>query len=533
VLPLEAQASIAYTVEEINQLCLRTLRCPDSLGVKTRLKEKKDRLLYKSIEWILQDPQYRSWQNGEDISLLWIKGGAGNGKTMISIGIIERVLLPQTLPQSDHVVVTYFFCQNDNYELNTIESIVKGLILRLVKQQEGLKASLRDRWDTTNNCFEQDITKWRTLWEILVEMLDRCECQRVYIIVDGLDECQDDGMADFLREIVRTGVQYPSKVKWLLTSRPLDSAEQALLTENDQVQVSLELNLHHISKAVKSYIEFKVNELYRRHKYPEAMRQRITSELSEKAEGTYLWVSLVCKRLESVHRDEALASIQKLPPGLNPLYHRICTQIGDGEPIDVRRRMRLLKAMMLAYRPLRVEEVESVTGITNQDIAIESLVDQCASFINLQGNVMEFVHQSARDYLAGPQGQSLLNSQEYYGHGEIALNCLSYLSTRLKVNILGLPQPGSTRELIEGLQDEKGTTLLASMDYAAGFWAEHLEGAKQTVVVQHMLSDRGDASEFLRSKLLDWLECLSLLDNPQLAVKGLKAITVAAEVSGI
>ena len=56
---------------------------------------------------------------------------------MMSIGLIERL----SLRQEESTVVTYFFCQNANDELNTIEAIIKGLILRLVDQQKGLSKS--------------------------------------------------------------------------------------------------------------------------------------------------------------------------------------------------------------------------------------------------------------------------------------------------------------------------------------------------------------------------------------------------------
>lgn len=59
----------AYTVDDIDRAYLRTLRCPNTLVVKNRLKE-KDKLLYKSINWILQDPKYIRWQDEVDVSLL-------------------------------------------------------------------------------------------------------------------------------------------------------------------------------------------------------------------------------------------------------------------------------------------------------------------------------------------------------------------------------------------------------------------------------------------------------------------------------
>lgn len=518
---------VAYAREDIDRFCLRALRCPDSLVVKNRLKENKDKLLPQSIEWILQDPQYESWQNGDDVCLLWIKGGAGKGKTMISIGIVEEL----SRPQLESTVVTYFFCQNADYELNTLEAIIKGLILQLVNQQPVLKQSLRRRWDSTNNRFDEDVTSWRTLWNIFLEMLDWCKCQRVYMIVDALDECQDNGMADFLKLIVRNGLDHPAKIKWMLTSRPLDSAERELLTGHDQVQVSLELNSKYVSEAVKTYIASKVDELNRRHKYGAILKRELETELTEKAEGTFLWVSLVCKKLESVCRDKALTTIQNLPLGLHPFYDRIFDQLSTGERANVQGCMRLLKVMMLVYRPLKVEEVGSVTGLTDEEDAIRALADRCASFIKMQENKIAFVHQSARDYLAGENGQSMLDAHDHFGHHEIALGCLSYLSKWLKVNLIELPRPDSTRESLKTVTDQKRNVLLASVDYAATFWVQHLEDSKRTTIVPCGLTEKAAVGRFLCTKFLEWLECLSLLDRLPRAIEALKTLAKVAKVS--
>ncbi|KAJ5455936.1 uncharacterized protein N7458_004200 [Penicillium daleae] len=507
------QNHVSSTAEEADRLCIRALRCPDSLVVKNRLKENKDKLLPQSIQWIHQDPQYRSWQNGDEVCLLWVKGGAGKGKTMISIGIIEKLLRLQ----HESTMVTYFFCQNANYELNTLEAIMKGLIFQLVNQQTALGQPLRRRWDTINGRFEEDVTSWRTLWNILLEMLERCKCQRIYIIVDALDECRSDDMADFLKLIVRNGLDRPAKIKWMLTSRLLDSVDRELLTGHNQLQVSLELNSKYVSKAVKNYIASKVEELNRRQQYRATLKRELEAELTAKAEGTFLWVSLACKRLESIYREEALTTIQTLPPGLYPFYDRIFSQLTQGERGDVQRYIRLLKVIILVYRPLKVEEVNSASGLTNKGDSNRALVDRCASFIKIQENNIQFVHQSARDYLAGENGQSILDSYDHFGHSEIVLSCLLHLSELLKPNLLELQRPDSTRESLIMPKDDTRNLLLTSVDYAATFWVQHLENTARTM-------ERGAVSTFLCTKLLEWLECLSLLDKLPRAIEALKAL---------
>ncbi|OCK96077.1 putative G-protein beta WD 40 repeat-containing protein [Cenococcum geophilum 1.58] len=514
---------IAHTNDDIDRACLRVLRCPDPFAVKNRLQE-KDKLLYESIGWILRDPQYVSWQDGNNVNLLWIKGGAGKGKTMMSIGLVEQL----SGAQHEITVVTYFFCQNADYELNTIEAIIKGLIFRLISQQKDLKECLRRRWDTVNERFNEDITAWRTLWGIFLEMLDHCKSQRIYVIVDALDECQDKGMAELLRLIVRTGLGYHSKIKWLLTSRPLDSAEQELLTGSNQERVSLELNSNHVAEAVKTYAASRAAELDCRQRYGPVLRQKVEAALVEKAEETFLWVSLVCKRLESVPRDNVLATIQELPPGLHPFYDRILYQLGQGDSANAEGCLRLLKVMLLAYRPLKPEEVAAVTGLSENQIG--AFIDRCASFIKKRETDVDFVHQSARDYLGGKDGRSILDSRGPYEHGEIALSCLFYLFDQLKVNLMDLPQPNSTRESMKALNDKKRNAKLASTDYAATFWVQHLNDAKHTTLIQNILAEQGKVDMFFRKKLLEWLECLSLLDELPRAIEAFKVLRDIAEI---
>lgn len=132
-----------YVTEESDRLCLQNLRCPDSLVVKNRLKEAKDKLHRPSFGWVLKDQQYSLWKDGKDISLLWIKGGAGKGKTTLTIGLIEVHSREQDISS----VMTYFCYQSADDELNTPERLIKGLFFRFVSQQMEPREPPRRRWD--------------------------------------------------------------------------------------------------------------------------------------------------------------------------------------------------------------------------------------------------------------------------------------------------------------------------------------------------------------------------------------------------
>lgn len=497
--------------------------------MKNILKESKDKLRRESFEWILRDPKYESWRDGDEVCLLWIKGGAGKGKTMISIGLIEELL---QFCKNTSSVMTYFFCQNANSELNTLEGLLKGLILQLINQRPALKECLRSRWDTVTSSFDRDLTSWRALWHLLLEMMEKCDCSKIYLVVDALDECQDDDVEEFLKALVMNGLHSPDRcgVKWLFTSRPLDSAERTLLAGYDQVQMSLELESHHLAKAVQSYITSKVNELSHRGEYERRLKEQVESQLLQKCEETFLWVSLVCKRLEEVSTDEVLVTIENTPHGLRPLYGQAFEQLSCGKTKKIKMCMRLLKVMMLVYRPLKMGEFAAVAGFQDgEDVALISLITRCASFLRLREQNVEFVHQSARDYLAEESQQLTLDSHGRYGHWDIALNCISHLSQSLKVNLLNLP-PDAKLKTVDTLRTENKTLVLDNLEYAAAFWGQHVHDGDGIYPWSHAI-DKGCILEFLYTKLLEWLECLGLLDMLPVAVGTLQRLEYMLKVS--
>ncbi|KAK6337149.1 hypothetical protein TWF718_009933 [Orbilia javanica] len=525
-------ASNKMTDKDIENDCLKFLHCPDPHAIKNQLKASKDRLVRGSMNWILADPNFINWKSGKDVSLLWIKGGAGKGKTMTTIGLIEE------LSSTQNEIVAYSFCRDTDYELNTVESVVKGLMhCLLTRRKEAMKVLLR-YWDEKRNCFKEDITSWKALWNILLDMLSHLECERVYLIIDALDECgsrsrnQDlvaprqsqDPMAEFLRLLVRTGLDNPSKAKWLVTSRPLDSAERELLSGSNQALVTLELNYQHVAIGIATYITERLVELDRQKSYGPTLRRKLKKQITQKAGDIYMWASLVCKELELVDRDEALATIEDSPPGLDPFYERALKQISAGESKVAKGCIRLVKAIALAFRPIHLEEVESISGLDLSDerLTVEILLDRCTSFLRARRDgYIELVHQSSRDYLNSEDAQVILDSNGPYGHREIVINLVSYLSRNLKINIgnrsmfqyVRWPFPTEYLERIRyGLVGEN--PLWIKIHYPVAFWVHHLgklgpeEIKPGSIPANYAFGEDGPFACFLQSKLLQWLECV-------------------------
>jgi hypothetical protein len=508
------------------------MQCPeDPEKVKLRLKATKGEVLRQAISWILRHDRYVRLRKDDQMRLLWIRGGAGKGKTMVSIGLIDELLNSPSTPMCERTTVIYFFCQNADQQLNTAESVVKGLIRRLFEEHSEGRSALSVLWDDDKRCPYERALPLSELWGILNNMVRKCKCDQLYIVVDALDECQVSGLQELLELLARDGLSW-SKVKWLLTSRPKHEVEHIVFPgDRGREQLNLDLESDNLTQAVTAFITNRVEALARRRRYDAVLKHALCEQLVRKAEATFLWASLVCKQLENASREDSLTTIDNLPLGLHDLYDKSFRELGRGEPRLVRLRMRLLKAMLLTFRPLQIDELHGILNEDNTEVT-ERNIDLCAYFIRRRKDesgsteAIEFQHQSARDFLAGIRigDEAAVNTFVRYGHAEIAVSMLSFLNQHLKVNILGLARPMSAEENENALAEARSSSSLSHFRYAAVFWAQHLCNACSPDKLHALPQGSTVIIEFLMNKVMEWFECLGWLGELAEATAALRLI---------
>jgi hypothetical protein len=225
LIELTQEKNLATDHEGKDYQCLCDLRLTDPRDDKTRIEQSKDDLLKESYVWILDDPAFRDWLDNDDTKLLWIKGDPGKGKTMLMMGLIKEQL------ESKHKlgILSYFFCQATDPSLNNAVSVLRGLIYLLVDQQKDLIQHLRRKYDTSGRPLFEDSNAFFALSAILSDILDDSSLARVYMMIDGLDECTFE-LSHLLNLIVRY-TSKSSKVKWIVSSRNRLEIEERLRPE--------------------------------------------------------------------------------------------------------------------------------------------------------------------------------------------------------------------------------------------------------------------------------------------------------------
>jgi hypothetical protein len=425
-------------------------------------------------------------------------------------------------------VISYFFCQSRDPRLNHAAAILRGLIFLLVTQdKQTLLPRLREKLDETED-LEGSPNALYTLFQILIDLSIESRFPKVYFMIDALDEC-DHELSPLLKEITR-GENLSYKIKWLVTSRNETFIRESL-SSHRRPCLSLELNSTYVSQAVDAFIGSKVTELAQMKRYDLDLTTRVKKYLSDRADGTFLWVALVCKELEAVRKLDTIDRLGKFPAGLEPLYERILAQLSIQE--HSQRHLQVLRLITLALRPLYLKEIvvlgDLLPGKSHDLQDSTDLVDLCGSFLTVRDNIVYFVHQSATDFFTSGKGSKIFPDGESLAHVNIAYHCLGLMASTLRRNICKLSTPDASP--LDVNKDYLEQHLPTSIQYSVQYWLDHLYHSLAST--ERWRDDDARVLNFLQSFFLNWLETLSLIKRTVDAVRIITRLRLMTSVSNL
>ncbi|PQE16116.1 hypothetical protein CJF30_00011140 [Rutstroemia sp. NJR-2017a BBW] len=459
------------------QKCIQDLRLSDPRDDKKRIEDTKGGLLQDSYSWILENSEFRQWRNDQQSRLLWIKGDPGKGKTMLLCGVINEL----ERSKAKSVLLSYFFCQATDSRINYATAVLRGLIYLLVDQQPSLISYIRTKYDQAGKTLFEDTNAWVALSEVFTNMLQGPSLDYVYLIVDALDECVAD-LPKLMDFIVQTSSISP-RIKWIVSSRNWPNIERTLDTAIQKLRLCLELNENSVSTAVATFIQLK-----------EAVQQHLTLN----ANGTFLWVALVCQELSSISEWKARQKLTAFPPGLNALYQRMLDQIIKSDDAELCKS--ILAVVSTVYRPITLDElvafVDMPEGVAGDYEALSEIIGLCGSFLTIRGRTISFVHQSAKDFLIEKASKDIFLS-----------TVENAMSRMLRRDIYSLRTPGISINQVKTPDPDP----LAAVRYSCLYWINHLLECDTGGIIHNNLKDGSSVHKFLHQSFLYWFEALSLM----------------------
>lgn len=263
-----------------------------------------------------------------------------------------------------------------------------------------------------------------------------------------------------------------------------------------------------MSQAVDTYIDHNISRL-RLIQSNQDRLDELRKAIRQKANGTFLWASLVIKELEEVESWEMMQVVEDMPTDLKAVYERMMGQIRHLKRGNAELCRKILSTVLITYRPLILAELGMLSSLPTQILesvnSVERLVAMCGSFLTIRGETVYFIHQSAKDFLSTEISQDH-GARE---HADIFKQSITAIS-ELPKNIYSLTDFGFRPKSAQ----PPNPNPLDPMRYACLFWGDHfcdalgenLQSKTELALEEALLS-------FLKDHVLRWIESLCLLDR--------------------
>ena len=166
---------------------------------------------------VLQRPERVARKNE---GKLWLMGGGGTGKSVVSAKVIEK-MRDADKPLVDGVDVVWHFCLHTNPADNTPLKILTSLAAQMCELDEGFRAQLAAEAQLSEALSGQlkTLEMFGVLLKHPMEALGARE-RKLLIVIDALDELPHDGTQDrVLRLLADAFSTLPEWVKIFTTSR--------------------------------------------------------------------------------------------------------------------------------------------------------------------------------------------------------------------------------------------------------------------------------------------------------------------------
>ena len=361
----------------------------------------KGRRANGTCAWVVRRSSYQAWLAKDGPPLLWISGGPGKGKTMISIYLTEVL---QPIMDSRDGVLLYYFISNRDRNRNTALTVMRGIMHQWLSFQPYLAAHIKTHFEGSETT-KYTISSFTSLWRLFLIMLSQSRTTQVVCVLDGLDECEKrslkqllDAIGDYISRAEETSTP---KLKLICLSRP-----QPVLLENKLGQycrINLDESEEETKADVERYILAEVAELKSEGNLSKDNLLAVQQALQAGANGTFLWVGFVADELKGSDWEKVQEVLYRMPKSLGGVYQRLLQLIEDKE-----RLIFMLRWIILAARPLTVDELAAVTKTKGSETIVPSDVirDQLAScglLVRLEDNVVNLVHESAREFFQSEQ----------------------------------------------------------------------------------------------------------------------------------
>jgi hypothetical protein len=291
----------------------------------------------KTFKWVYKPPhdQFLQWLKSGN-GIFWLSGKPGSGKSTLMKFIVDNPRTSQALATWANgkrcVTASHFFWIAGETIQMSQEGLFRSLLYTVFKERPQLVETLcPSLWkasrevDASESEFDQ-IWSRRALREAILRLKDFQDDESLFcFFIDGLDEYEGDHL-----EMVRMLESFvmPGNIKICVSSRPWNVFSDAFGRAPRRT-----VALHDLThKDFALFVQDKLGEHHLWESLSADVRHQISHEILQKAEGVFLWVHLVVKKIrEGLSNGDTIEVLQQrvrsFPPDLEEFFSRMMESI--------------------------------------------------------------------------------------------------------------------------------------------------------------------------------------------------------------
>ncbi|KAL2273080.1 hypothetical protein FJTKL_05600 [Diaporthe vaccinii] len=398
---IDARAELTARRKEIMKFFLK-------VNPEDHLQDCRKRRQPSTGKWLIEkDQTFRNWISSPG-SQIWLSGIPGAGKTILCGTVVDEILQEQT----DSTAVAFFFCDYKYPESQNPVNLLSALAVQLATQADAafqVLEAYHEELHPHNRINKPPETK--RMIEVVQTIVNHYD--RVYLAVDGLDECGSNVV-----EVIQSLKQLTqgSQVNMALFSRDEHDIIEELC---DSHQIEIAAHTEDLELYVLAQMDSRKSLRNLAGKSPE-LHEHIRRTLIGGANGMFRWVACQLDHLDRLPSDgRRRKALTELPPTLFETYDRILDQIMEEDESDQQLCRKALHLIGLGYdeiSPLAL--CEAISTPEDQDLVDKELWVEpdwvsrmCSSLVRVADHGsnhahFQLAHFTVKEYLRSIKPQS-------------------------------------------------------------------------------------------------------------------------------